>query len=32
METFYGDTAPPFSFVSVANKLEFTSDTESEMV
>ena len=32
METFCGDTVPPFSYVSVANKMtvEFTSDVETE--
>ena len=32
METFCGDTVPPFSYVSVANKMtvEFTSDLETE--
>jgi len=33
METFCGDTVPPFSYVSVANKMtvEFTSDVDTEM-
>ena len=33
METFCGDTVPPFSYVSVANKMtvEFTSDVETQM-
>ena len=33
METFCGDTAPPLSYVSVANKMtvEFTSDVDTEM-
>lgn len=32
METFCGDTVPPSSYVSVANKMtvEFTSDMETE--
>ena len=33
MKTFCGDTVPPFSYVSVANKMtvEFTSDVETQM-
>mgnify|MGYP001487991945 CR=1 FL=1 len=33
MKTFCGDTVPPFSYVSVANKMtvEFNSDVEIQM-
>ena len=33
MESFCGDTVPPLSYVSVANKMtvEFTSDVETQM-
>ena len=34
MKTFCGDKVPPFSYVSVANKMtvEFTSDVETQMM